>query len=88
VEQIENELIDEPETEALVRKYVEPLLAQGVDTFVMGCTHYAFLVPIIRRVAGESVQIVETQNAVAEQVGKRLGASDLLGAGEGSLVML
>lgn len=86
VEQIENELIETPETESLVRKYVEPLLAQGVDTFVMGCTHYAFLVPIIRRVAGEAVQIVETQDAVAEQVGHRLGESGLLSCnGDGSL---
>ncbi|PWQ95362.1 glutamate racemase [Leucothrix arctica] len=85
VEQIENELINTPETEVLVRKYVEPLLVQGVDTFVMGCTHYTFLVPIIFRIAGESIQIIETQDAVAEQVGKRLMEGGLLGAGKGGL---
>ena len=78
VEQVENELIDTPETEALVRKYVEPLLEQGVDTFVMGCTHYPFLVPVIRRVVGDDVEVVETQVAVAEQVHTRLGKLGLL----------
>ncbi|RVU82730.1 glutamate racemase [Leucothrix sargassi] len=78
VEQIENQQIETAETEALVRKYVEPLLAKGVDTFVMGCTHYAYLVPMIRRVVDEGVMIVETQDAVAEQVGKRLADMGLL----------
>lgn len=78
VEQIEAELIETAETEELVRKYVEPLLEQGVDTFVMGCTHYAFLVPLVKRVAGADVEIVETQDAVAEQVGKRLREINVL----------
>ncbi len=83
VEKIEGNLINTAETEALVRQYIEPLIEEGVDTFVMGCTHYAFLVPIIRKVVGTSVAIVETQDAVAEQLASRLKNNDLLTIVEG-----
>lgn len=78
VEKIENQQVYTRATEALVRKYLEPLLKCGIDTFVLGCTHYVFLLPIIRRVTGESVNIVQTQDAVADQVVNRLGGGGVL----------
>ena len=44
-------------TEQIARRYLEPLLEQGIDTLVLGCTHYPLLAPLIRRVAGEGVQL-------------------------------
>ncbi|WP_158278874.1 glutamate racemase [Leucothrix arctica] len=80
VEQIEVDLINTAETEVLVRGCIEPLLEGRMDTFVMGCTHYAFLVPKIRQIAGSEVSIVETQDAVAQQVSNRLREAELLAA--------
>lgn len=45
VECVERGDLDAPATRALVRRYVEPLLAQGADTIVLGCTHYPFRPP-------------------------------------------
>ena len=57
---------------ALVQRYVEPLLREGADTLVLGCTHYPFLLPLIAdcatRAAGRDVAIVDTGEAVARQL--------------------
>lgn len=66
-----------PETRALVRRYLEPLLEQGADTIVVGCTHYTFLTPVIREIAGPAVTIVDPAPAVARELGRRLDAAEL-----------
>lgn len=72
VELVEQGLLDGPQTEAAVAAYVEPLLAQGADTLVLGCTHYPFLAPVIQRLAGASVRIIDPAAAVARELGRRL----------------
>ena len=67
-------------TEQIARRYLEPLLEQGIDTLVLGCTHYPLLAPLIRRVAGEGVQLVDSAEAVAETVAAGLAATGDLGA--------
>src|SRR5262245_59935595 len=69
-------------TRALVERYVVPLLECGVDTLVLGCTHYPFLRPAIAAVAGSDVAIVDTGPAVARQVA-RVAAQQGLPAGLG-----
>lgn len=59
VEQVEKAELDGPRTEALVVRYVPPLLDRGADTIVLGCTHFPFLSSMIRAVAGPSVSLVE-----------------------------
>ena len=84
MECVERGAFDSPETEALVRRYVEPLLAQGVDTLVLGCTHYPFLTDVFRRVAGPGVTIMEPGDAVAAVTETRLrdtGTQKHTGAG-------
>jgi len=54
-------------TERLLRACVEPLLAAGADTLVLGCTHYPFLMPTLQRLFGEDVRLVEPSQAVARQ---------------------
>ena len=63
---------------ALVSKYVQPLLAKGADTLVLGCTHYGFLSPLIQRIAGSDVRIVDTRDAVAKEVCRRLHREGLV----------
>ncbi len=59
---------DDPITEEVARRYLEPLLETGIDTLVLGCTHYPLLVPVLQRVAGPGVTLVDSAEAVAEMV--------------------
>lgn len=61
-----------PETEVLLRSYVVPMLERGVDTIALGCTHYTFLVPVIERIVGPSVRLIDPASAVARQVVRML----------------
>lgn len=72
VEAVENNLEHTSETEDMVRRVVEPLVAQGVDKLVLGCTHYPFLRSVIERVAGDGVEIIDSSEAVARRVANLL----------------
>ncbi len=74
VEKIEAGDLDSPETVALVRRAVEPLCAAGVDEIVLGCTHYPFVAPLIREVAGPAIQLQDPSAAVARQVERMVEA--------------
>lgn len=77
VELVEQADLHSPHTEALVRQHVEPLLAQGADTLVLGCTHYPFLRDTIQRVAGEQVTLIDPAEAVARELARRLSQMPL-----------
>ncbi len=81
VEQVEQGAWDRAETLALVRRYVEPLVAAGADQIVLGCTHYPFLRTLIEAVAGPTVEVLETGPAVAAELQRRLAAAGALAAG-------
>jgi len=61
----------------LVRGYVEPLREAGVDTVILGCTHYPLVRPMLQRLLGPDVQIVSSGSALARQVQHALGVSGL-----------
>lgn len=84
VEQVERGDLTSPKTREMVARYVEPVIAQGADTLVLGCTHYPFLLPVIQEVAGPRVTVLEPSEAVARQVRRRLEEEGLL-AEEGPL---
>jgi len=77
VEAVEQNKEQLPETEALVRKAVEPLVEGGADKIVLGCTHYPFLRDVIARVAGDGVEIIDSSEAVARRVGVLLDENNL-----------
>ena len=77
VEQVERGEIDEPATRSLVERYVRPLVAEGVDTIVLGCTHYPFLTRVIQEAAGPAVTVIDPAVAVARELARRLTAGDL-----------
>ena len=70
VEQVEAGQIDDPETEALLRDYLSPMLEAGIDSLVLGCTHYAFLRPTIERIVGPEVAVIDPAPAVARQTAR------------------
>jgi glutamate racemase len=72
VEQVERADLHSAETEALLRKFITPLIEQGADTLVLGCTHYPFLRDTIQRVAGEGVTLLDPADAVARELARRL----------------
>ena len=67
VELVEAGKLDGPEAESTVRASLQPLLDAGADKIVLGCTHYPFLRPVIERIAGPSVQVIDPAPAVARQ---------------------
>lgn len=72
VELVEQADLHSAHTEAMVRDVVIPLIDQGADTLVLGCTHYPFLRDTIQRVAGEGVTLIDPAEAVARELVRRL----------------
>ena len=73
VEAVEQADLHSPQTEALLRQFVVPLMDQGVDTLVLGCTHYPFLRNTLQRIVGDYVVLIDPAVAVATELTRRLG---------------
>ena len=78
VEQVEAGDLSGDQTRALLEQYVLPLLERQADTLVLGCTHYPFLAPLIREIAGPSVAIIDPSAAIARELRRRLADAGLL----------
>jgi glutamate racemase len=65
---VEEGWLDGPITEQVAERYLRPLLDSGIDTLVLGCTHYPLLAPVLGRVAGPGVTLVDSAEAIAEVV--------------------
>ena len=70
VEQIEKGKLDDEVTMQILHNAIDPMLEQNVDTIVMGCTHYPFVIPQIRQIAGDSVRVIDPAPAIAKQVAR------------------
>ncbi len=70
VQQIEVGELDSPKTEAMLRGWVEPMLAQNIDALVLGCTHYPFVIPLLEKICGAGLRVIDPAPAVARQVGR------------------
>jgi glutamate racemase len=81
VERIEAGELDSAATRELLQGFVAPLLAEGCDTLILGCTHYPFIKPLLRTLVPESISLIDTGAAVARQVQRLLASHDLLACG-------
>ena len=63
---------------SLVKTYINPMLQQHIDYLVLGCSHYPYLVPIIKQIVPSSVQIIDSGEAVAIQTKHILSINNLL----------
>ncbi|HUF38518.1 MAG TPA: glutamate racemase [Anaerolineales bacterium] len=72
VEEIEAGRFESPETHEILERALAPMLAEGIDTVVLGCTHYPFVIPQIEAIAGPGVRVIDPSPAVAAQVGRVL----------------
>ncbi len=64
---IESGKTNSPEMTVLLNKYIQPMLAKNIDQLVLGCTHYPFLIPQIKKIVGNKVNILDSGEAIARQ---------------------
>ncbi len=74
VGQIENGDLDSNVTRAILEDALGPMLEKNIDTVVLGCTHYPFVIPLIEQIVGESVRVIDPAPAVARQTKRLLEA--------------
>ena len=72
VELIEEGEINSDEMNGLLRSYLEPMIAQNIDYLVLGCSHYPYLIPQIKKILPSHIQIIDSGEAVAKQTKKIL----------------
>jgi len=77
VGQIEKGELDTPQTESILRKALSPMLNGGIDTVVLGCTHYPFVIPLIERIVGPGVRVIDPAPAVSRQAQRLLQQNGL-----------
>jgi glutamate racemase len=82
VAQIEAGEIHSPMTRRILEQALQPMLAQGIDTVVLGCTHYPFVIPLIEEIVGHGVRVIDPAPAVARQVQRVLEMNNLSSQGD------
>ncbi len=78
VQQIEDGQLTHLVTEMILRQALGPMLEQGIDTIVLGCTHYPFVIPLIQEITGPNVRVIDPAPAVARQTRRLLTEQNLL----------
>jgi glutamate racemase len=87
VGQIENNQLDSAATRAILEKALHPMLVQGIDTVVLGCTHYPFIIPLVEQIVGPDVRVIDPAPAVARQTARLLELAGLRNTGSDPGVM-
>lgn len=85
VELVESGKTSGPEAEAVVRASLQPLLDAGADVIVLGCTHYPFLMDVIRKIAGPSVAVIDPAPAVARHLLDVMSSDSILPSSSGNV---
>ncbi len=78
VELIEAGEIDSPTMQELLKKYLDPMLQQDIDCLVLGCTHYPYLIPQLKKMLPSHITIIDSGEAVARQTKAVLEKGNLL----------
>jgi glutamate racemase len=84
---VEENWLEHPATEIVLRSYLDPLVERGIDTLMLACTHYPLLVPALEKLLPDSVRLVDSATTCAEHLKRELSSLDLLtpASGEGKL---
>lgn len=83
VNQIEKGELDSPATRNILEDALLPMLEKNIDTVVLGCTHYPFVIPLIEQIVGENVRVIDPAPAVAKQVKRLLEAGGMVNQNSG-----
>ena len=74
---IEEGLLNDSLTDQTIARYLDPMIAEGIDTLVLGCTHYPLLAPAIARAVGRGVELVDSARNCATSVKNLLDRQSL-----------
>lgn len=77
VQQVEMGNLEGDETRQILEGALYPMLGKNIDTVVLGCTHYPFVIPMIEQIVGEGVRVIDPAPAVAKQIQRLLEAGGL-----------
>jgi len=78
VQQIEAGKLETADTEKMLRVWLEPMMEKKIDTLVLACTHYPFVTPLLKKILGENVRVIDPAPAVAKQLKRILEEKGLL----------
>ena len=78
VQLIENGEIETPKMIELLEDYLQPMVKKNIDYLVLGCSHYPYLIPKIKKIIPNHIKIIDSGEAVAKQTQKILKEKDLL----------
>lgn len=77
VGQIEMGELDAPDTRRILESALLPMLVRGIDTIVLGCTHYPFVIPLVQEIVGPDVRVIDPAPAVARQTARLLDSNGI-----------
>jgi glutamate racemase len=77
VQEIEQGNLKGDETRRILEEALQPMLEKNIDTVVLGCTHYPFVIPLVQEIVGENVRVIDPAPAVARQVRRVLEVKGL-----------
>lgn len=78
VGQIEKGELDSNATRLILEEALFPMLEKNIDTVVLGCTHYPFVIPLIEQIVGRNVRVIDPAPSVAKQAKRLLEAGGML----------
>ncbi|ESU23218.1 murI protein [Flavobacterium enshiense DK69] len=78
VQLVEEGKINSPEMTTLLEEYLKPMIAANIDYLVLGCTHYPYLIPQIKKILPDHIKIIDSGQAVAKQTQNILIKNNLL----------
>jgi len=77
VGQIERGNLNGSETRKILESALQPMLEKNIDTVVLGCTHYPFVIPLVQEIVGKNVRVIDPAPSVAKQAKRLLEAGGL-----------
>lgn len=81
VQEIEAGRLDGHLARSILQSALHPMVQEGIDTVVLGCTHYPFVIPLIEEICGPDVRVIDPAPAVARQTRRLLELHNLLAEG-------
>lgn len=78
VMEIDRGNLDTAQVYAILEGALKPMLEEGIDTVVLGCTHFPFVIPVIESIVGPGVRVIDPSPAIARQVERLLEENNLL----------
>ena len=88
VQLIENGDLDSPEMKELLESYLLPMVEKNIDYLVLGCSHYPYLIPQIKKIIPSSIKIIDSGEAVAKQTKKILEELQLINPSKGNFTQV